>query len=137
MTKKQLLATCLAGALTLGCISGCNNNQKRKETILCIDNEYVENNFTLVSQEYITEEIDAIEIVMEDGRKMNAAPNSEWVLNGDKCFRLICRTTYKAKETVLEDGSVVCYNLNSKNISGTRIYIDTVVKEDENKLTLK
>ena len=27
MTKKQILATCLAGALTLGCISGCANKK--------------------------------------------------------------------------------------------------------------
>ena len=121
MTKKQILATCLAGALTLGCVSGCAN--KKMEDIILAEEEQEEG--------YVVNTTMACVRLTENGTVEYVTPGPNWVLLGNKCYQVSRRTTMQATICLKEDGTAEYYLPEGGILSGSVGYVDSVI-EDSN-----
>ena len=120
MSKKEIIATCLAGAIALGCVSGCSNKNE------VIPNEEI-TTVEELSDGYFVEVISATVRENENGEKRYFAPNSTWQLIGDKCYRVVQEYSYPATVIVNEDGTKSYCAPNGGNVSGSVAYVTRTV----------
>ena len=135
MTKKQILATCLAGALTLGCVSGCAN--KKMEDIILAEEEQEEG--------YVVNTTMACVRLTENGTVEYVAPGPDWILLGDKCYQVMYRKIITSPvEFKLEDGGTLgcseylySYQVVNNPTLRNEIIAKYAEKQEANKKTLK
>lgn len=128
MTKKQILATCLAGALTLGCVSGCANKKVEAQRTE-IENMLI--NEDEIREGYIVSVTMASVRLTENGTVEYVTPGPNWVLLGNKCYQVSRRTTMQATICLKEDGTAEYYLPEGGILSGSVGYVDSVI-EDSN-----
>lgn len=151
MTKKQILATCLAGTLALGCLSGCANKKvENQEQELTLEDTLNQDN--VIREGYIINITPATIKRGENGLFDYVAPDSSWVMFDNLCYQVSYRTVINATPIYNEDGTISYTVPAGYVLSGTIGYKDEVIndinlrneiltdpltKQETNKLTLK